>query len=185
MDQTELIKQISATIGKVKVLGLTKILEEGNFNLRDLLAVTFNNDKDIAFRATWLLENMFLQNPDKYIGELQYLLSVIPKVKHPGPQRHYAKIVMHITETSAPVVIKNEVQQLDMEPIIEQLFDWMINPKVKVAVKAFSAEALFNLKDRYPWIKDELAQQLQFLMRDGSAAIQATGRNLLKKLNAQ
>src|ERR1041384_4058627 len=98
MDQTELIKQISANIGKVKVLGLTKILEEGNFNLRNLIAVTFNTNKDIAFRASWLLENLFLQRPDRHINELEHLLSVIPNVKHPGPQRHYAKIVMHITE---------------------------------------------------------------------------------------
>ena len=183
MTETELIQQISATIGKVKVLGLTKILQEGNFNLNDLIAITFNQNKDIAFRASWLLENIFLQHPDRYINELAYLLSLIPTVKHPGPQRHYAKIVMHITDAYAPAIIKSEVAQLDMEPVIEQLFDWMINPKIKVAVKAFSAEALFNLKDRYPWIKDELAQQLQFLMRDGSAAIQARGRNLLKKLN--
>jgi len=184
MTEAELIQQISANIGKVKVLGLTKILQEDDFKLRDLIAITLDTNKDIAFRASWLLENLFLQRPDSYINELGFLLSVIPEVKHAGPQRHYAKIVMYITDPSAPAIIKSEVEQLDMEPVIEQLFDWMINPKIKVAVKAFSAEALFDLKDRYPWVKDELAQQLRFLMRDGSAAIQAKGRNLLKKLNA-
>ena len=69
-----------------------------------------------------------------------------------------------------------------MEPIVEQCFDWMIDPKVLIAVKVFSAEALFNLRHRYPWISGELTEQLQFLMRDGSAAIQARGRKLLEKL---
>jgi len=180
MDQTELIKQISNNIGKVKVLGLSKILHERKFDLRDLIEVTFHQNKDIAFRATWLLENVFLDNPEIYLPELEFLLSGISKVKHPGPQRHYAKIVMHITEPSAPQIIKNKVQQLDMEPVVEQLFEWMIEPKVKIAVKAFAAEALFNMKDRYPCIKDELAQQLQFLMRDGTAAIQSKGKKLLQ-----
>lgn len=182
MDQTELIKQITNNIGKVKVLGLSKILHENCFDLRDLIAVTFHHNKDVAFRATWLLENVFLDNPEVYLSELEFLLSGITKVKHPGPQRHYAKIVMHITEPSTPQIIKDKVRQLDMEQVVEQLFEWMIEPKVKIAVKAFAAEALFNMTERYPWVKDELAQQLQFLMRDGTAAIQVKGKKLLQQL---
>ncbi|MGF7080509.1 hypothetical protein [Mucilaginibacter sp. UYCu711] len=182
MDKAELIKQITASIGKVKVLGLTKILNEQQFDLRDLIAVTFHHDKDVAFRATWLLENVFLQKPETYLPQLEYLLSGINKVKHPGPQRHYAKIVMHITNADAPQIIKDKVATLDFEPVVEQLFDWMIDPKVKIAVKVFAAEALFNLRRRYDWIQDELKNQLRFLMRNGSAAIQVRGKKLLKEL---
>ena len=182
MNQTELIKQITANIGKVKVLQLTKILNEQRFDLRDLIAVTFHQDKDVAFRATWLLENVFLQKPEAYLPQLDYLLSGIDKVKHPGPQRHYAKIVMHITDVDAPKIIKDKVATIDFEPVVEKLFDWMIDPKVKIAVKAFAAEALFNLRHRYDWIAEELANQLQFMMRNGSPAIQVRGKKLLKDL---
>ncbi|NNU33072.1 hypothetical protein HK413_00645 [Mucilaginibacter sp. S1162] len=68
MDQAELVKQIAANIGKVKVLHLTKILNEQKFNLRDLVAITFHPDKDIAFRAAWLLENVFLQKPEEALA---------------------------------------------------------------------------------------------------------------------
>lgn len=182
MDQAELVKQITANIGKVKVLHLTKILNEQKFDLRDLIAITFHPDKDVAFRATWLLENVFLQKPEAYLPQLDYLLAGINKVKYPGPQRHYAKIVMHITDPGAPQLIKDKVATLDFEPVVEKLFDWMIDPKVKIAVKVFAAEALFNLRHRYNWIADELKDQLQFLMRNGSAAIQSRGKKLLKEL---
>jgi hypothetical protein len=182
MDQAELVKQITANIGKVKVLHLTKILNGQKFDLRNLIAITFHPDKDVAFRATWLLENVFLQKPEAYLPQLDYLLSGIDNVKHPGPQRHYAKIVMHITDVDAPQIIKDKVATIDFEPVVEQLFDWMIDPKVKIAVKTFAAEALFNLRHRYDWIADELANQLQFMMRDGSAAIQVRGKKLLKEL---
>ena len=162
---------------------LSKLLKEQNFDLRDLIAVTFYHDEAVAFRATWILENVFLQNPKTYLPELEYLLSKIKDVKYAGPKRHYAKIVMHITDPSAPLIIKNEVETLDFEPVIEQLFDWMIDPKVKIAVKVFAAEALFNLRHRYTWISEELANQLQFLMRDGTAAIQSRGKKLLKDLS--
>ena len=70
-----------------------------------------------------------------------------------------------------------------MEPIIEQLFDWIIDTEVKIAVKVSSAEALYNLRQQHDWIKDELRNQLEFLMRNGSPAIQTRGRKLLKGLN--
>lgn len=182
MDKTQLIKQINATIGKLKVLELGKILKEQKFNLRDLVEITLHPEPDIAFRATWILENVFLENPEIYLPDLEFILSKINAVKAPGSKRHYAKIVMHITDHKAPTIIKDKVQTIDFEPVIEQLFDWMIDPKIKIAVKAFAAEALFNLRHRYDWIAEELANQLQFLMRDGTAAIQSRGKKLLKEL---
>ncbi|MDB4901566.1 MAG: hypothetical protein JWQ63_847 [Mucilaginibacter sp.] len=182
ISQTELLKQISGTIGKTKVLELSRILHEQDFALHDLIDLTFNADKNIAFRAAWILENVFLQNPEIYGPELEYLLSRIKDVKYPSCQRHYAKVVMHITNKKAPILIQQLLQQTDLEPIVERCFDWMIDPKVKVAVKVFASEALFNLSSRYPWIKEELANQIKFLMRNGTAAIQSRGRKLLALL---
>lgn len=177
-----LLKQISNTIGKTKVLELSRILKEDNFALRDLINLTFYPDRAIAFRASWMLENIFLQDPARYGNNLGYLISKVKDVKYPSCQRHYVKIMMHITSPGAIPPIKNELIILDLEPIAEQCFDWMIDPKVKIAVKCFAAETLFNLRERYPWIKEELANQIHFLMRNGSAGIQARGKRLLAKL---
>ncbi|WP_259069374.1 hypothetical protein HDF24_14125 [Mucilaginibacter sp. X4EP1] len=177
-----LLKQISSTIGKTKVLELSRILKEENFALRDLIDLTFYPDKDIAFRAAWILENVFLQSPGRYQHDLEYLLSRIKEVKHASCQRHYAKILMHITSPKAIQPIKEELASLKMEQVVEQCFDWMIDPKVKIAVKCFASEVLFNLRECYPWIKDELTNQITFLMRNGSAGIQSRGKRLLAKM---
>jgi uncharacterized membrane protein required for colicin V production len=58
----------------------------------------------------------------------------------------------------------------------------MIDPKVLIAVKVFASEALFNMRRRYLWITEELTNQIRFLMRDGTAAIQSSGKKLLKTL---
>jgi len=180
--QAELIQQLSATFGKTKVNKLAVILKERKFALRDLIDTTFNSDKTIAFRAAWLLENVFLADPDFYLTDLDYLLTRFKDVTYPSCQRHYAKIMMHITSPKTSIPIKEKIQSTDMKPVIEQCFDWMIDPKMLIAVKVHAAEALFNLRNRYPWIAEELANQLQFLMKNGSAAIQARGRKLLAKL---
>ncbi|MDB5130991.1 MAG: hypothetical protein JWR02_740 [Mucilaginibacter sp.] len=182
MIQADLLKQISNTIGKTKVLELTRILKEQQFVLRDLIDLTFYPDKNIAFRAAWILENVFLQNPALYEPDLEYLLSRIKEVKHESCQRHYAKIIMHITGKKASATIQQKLNKLNLEPIVEQCFDWMIDPKVLVAVKVFASEALFNMRQRYPWITEELANQINFLMRNGTAAIQSRGKKLLSEL---
>jgi hypothetical protein len=89
---------------------------------------------------------------------------------------------MHLTDPGVLPPIKNKLQTLDLEPAVEQCFDWMIDPKVKIAVKAFASEALFNLRNRYPWVAEELTSQIKFLMRNGSPAIQSRGRKLLLTL---
>ena len=177
----ELIKEISVTMVKSRLIKLSAILQKQHFSLRDLIDIAFHQDKNIAFRAAWLLENLFLQKPGSYLNDTGYLLSRVKNVTNPSCKRHYAKIVMHITSKS-PASIQQELAKIDLEPVVEQLFDWMIDPKVLIAVKVFAAQALFNLRNRYTWIADELANQIQFLMRNGSAAIQSRGRKLLTQL---
>jgi hypothetical protein len=178
----ELIKEISVTMVKSRVIKLSAILQKQQFSLRDLIDITFNPDKDVAFRAAWILENLFLQKPESYMQDVDYLLSRIKDVANPSCKRHYAKMVTHITSPKSPEDIRHKLAEIDLEPVVEQLFDWMIDPKVLIAVKVFAAQALFNLRNRYEWLTEELANQIQFLMRDGSAAIQSRGRKLLSKL---
>ncbi len=178
----ELIKEISATLAKKKVDKLSAILDKQQFALRDLIGITFHQDKNIAFRAAWILENLFLKKPESYLADVEYLFSCIKEVKNESCKRHYVKIVMHITSPKALLAISEKIKEIDLEPTVEQFFDWMIDPKVRIAVKVFASEALFNLRHRYPWITEELKEQIQFLMRDGTAAIQSRGRKMLARL---
>jgi len=164
------------------VLELTRILNEQQFAIRDLVDITFHADRAIAFHAARILENLFLQNQEKCVDDLEYILMRIKEIEHESCQRHYAKIAMYVTGKKAPKVIREKVQSLDMEPVVEQCFDWMIDPKVKIAVKCFAAETIFNLRGSYHWVKEELANQLHFLMRNGTAAIQSRGKRLLAGL---
>jgi len=178
----ELIKEISTTMIKTKVVKLSAIIEKQQFSIKDLIDITFHPDKNIAFRTAWILENLFLQKPESYIENLEYLISRIKDVDNPSCKRHYAKILMHITAPKAPAGIRQKLAEIDLEPVVEQLFDWLIDPKILIAVKVFAAEALFNMRSRYDWIAEELSNQVRFLMRDGTAAIQSRGKKILSKL---
>src|ERR1700743_3546990 len=103
----ELIKEISTAMIKFRVVKLSAILQKQQFSLHDLIDITFNPDKDVAFGAAWILENLFLQKPESYVQEVDYLLSRIKDVSNPSCKRHYAKIVMHITSLKSPADIHN------------------------------------------------------------------------------
>jgi hypothetical protein len=183
--QADLIKEISGTISKKKVIKLSHILIEKNTDLTELIDLTFYADKGIAFRAAWLLENMFLEDPDSFLPSIPYIIEVIPKVENPSCKRHYAKILMYLTAPNASAQVRQIIKEINLAPAMEQCFDWMIDPDVMVAVKSFTSEALFNMRHRYPWIADELPEQLRYLMRDGTAAIQSKGRRLLSYMNPE
>ncbi|MBE9583423.1 hypothetical protein IM792_03100 [Mucilaginibacter sp. JRF] len=185
LTQSELIKHISGTIGKARVLSLTQLMREHKFPLPELIDVTFHSDKNIAFRASWLLENLLIADTEHYCDDLPYLLQRFPEVNYPSSQRHFANIMIRLTGSKALASIKAMLAEQNLEPIVEKLFDWLIDPQILVAVKASSAEALLNMSNRYDWIADELANQMEFLMRDGTTAIQARGKMILNKLNSR
>ncbi|QXV63923.1 hypothetical protein INP83_12510 [Mucilaginibacter sp. 21P] len=179
LTKESLIKELSNIRGAKFIENLSNKVMEENFDINQLVDVTFHHNQQIGFRACWLLDSVFHLQPEKYAANIGYIMSRVPDVTNPSCERHFARVLMLLTRDIAPVNIREQLEAINLEPVVEKCFDWLINPNVKVAVKATAADVLFNLRIRYDWIKEELANQLQFLMRDGTAAIQARGKKLL------
>lgn len=154
------------------------------FDVKDVIKLTFYPEKEIAFRAAWILENLVLTKPLRFIDDLDCLVTQFFKIKNKSCQRHYTKILMHLTGPKMDRAVKAKIDAMDMEPVVERCFDLIINPKSPVAVKAFSCQVLFNLRTRYNWIPEILTEQIHILMNGGKPAIQAKGRALLSYLHA-
>ena len=179
-----LLERISASIGKTKVLQLSNILHHSLFDLHDAMALTFYHEKDIAFRAAWLLENMFVFMPDWFANNADKVITSFITNTNPSCQRHYTKILMHLTDPKADEPIRQKMLETDLEPAAERCFDLLIDPKSPIAVKAFACEVLFNLRDRYTWIKELLPQQIELLMDGGKPAIRSKGKKILQALQS-
>ena len=182
LSRDEIVKQLTASMGKTTVVALSKTLKKQNIAFRDVVDLTFHPDKQVAFRAAWLMDTMYFDDPLFYLNDIDYLLQQIPNITYPASKRHYSRITLNLTSPRSPKAILDKLANIDLEPVVEHFFDWMIDPKVKVAVKVFVTEVLFNLRGRYPWVNEELASQIQYLMRDGTAAIQSMGKRVLKGL---
>jgi hypothetical protein len=78
----------------------------------------------------------------------------------------------------------NSILAKNREQLVEITFDWLIDPETPVAVKVNCMDILFPFAKEQSWIKDELRSQVQFLLNDGSAALQSRGKRILKKLKS-
>jgi hypothetical protein len=183
LTRDEIVKQLTTSMGKTTVVTLSEKLKEQKFPYRYVVDITFHPDKQIAFRAAWLMDTLYFDDPIFYLDDIEYLLQQIPNIKYPASKRHYSRIALNLTSPRSPKAIKDQLANIDLEPVVEHFFEWMMDPKVKVAVKVFVTESLFNLRHRYPWVLEELGGQIEYLMRDGTAAIQSAGKRLLKELN--
>jgi len=182
-DKETLTARLAARSTKNWVNSLCTQLNEEGYILTDLLDLTLHTDGQIAFHAAWLLDTVVENDLDNYIFEIDLFITYSQRIKHHSCQRHYVRIFMLLTAAAKKSnIIRLKLSQTDLEPMVELCFDWLIDLKTKVAVKAFASEVLCNVSGRYDWISEELQSQLRFLMNNGSPAIQSTGRRLLNKL---
>lgn len=178
----QLIEELSVAPTKGVIGRLSVTLREQSFDMDKLTDLTFHPDSQIGFRAAWLLDTTILAEPERYVNHLEYFIKRMGDVTNASCKRHYTRVMMYLTMPNAPDAVRQKLAAIDMECVIEKCFDWLIDPKIKVAVKVLAADTLFNLRYRYDWIKEELASQIKFIMRDGGPAIQTRGKKLLISL---
>ncbi|GGH07979.1 hypothetical protein [Mucilaginibacter phyllosphaerae] len=178
----QLIKNLSTnhTKGFIKQLSVT--LRDQGFDIDRLIDLTFHPDKQVGFRAAWLLDTTLLSCPEYYVHNIPYLVKRMGDVTNQSCKRHYTRIMMHLAAPAAPQLVKEKLAVINLDIVIEKCFDWMIDPEVRVAVKVFAADTLYYLCHRHDWIKEELTNQVKFMMQSGGPAIQSRGRKLLALL---
>jgi len=179
MSKEELLKQLERAMGKSTVLKLAALSSQSTNLIRDLIDLSFYPEKVIAFRASWILENIFLEWKDLFWDELPLFFVKYPLQSNDSCRRHFTKIMMEITKR------RQDVETAEWEPVIEATFGWLVDPASPVAVQANCIDILFNLRDEDDWIGSELKAQVQFLLKNGTAAIQARGKKILGKLNKE
>ena len=185
MTQMQLIQHISAFDKHIKVVKLRRSLKEDPFSLSELVDLTFHPDKFIAQKASRLLETMLLKFPENYSEDIGYLVEHIADVKCDTCKKHYAKIIMHITSPDVSKAVRTEVKEINFDQVTELLFAWLKDPKMLTRVRASAAEALFNLRHRYPWIAEGLSKQLEAIMPKASPMLLARANYILSFLHCE
>ena len=184
MTQLQLIQHISA-FEHIKVVKLRSQLKEQTFSLRELVDLTFYADQEIAQRTSKILAFIMFKFPENYSEDICYLVEQVAGVKCSSCKKHYAKILMHITSPDVPKEVRNAVKEINFEHIVELCFGWMKDPKMLTSVRASTAETLFNMRHRYPWIAEALSRELEAMMPTATPLLQAKGNYILSFLHCE
>jgi len=149
--------------------------------LADLLNISLEKDKKIAFRAAWVFETIVLKNTTLLKSVLPQFLDNLKKQKNWSCLRSYTKILLFLTsKKNKEYTLQNEIE----EEIIEYSSQWMIEPTCPVAVLVNCLDILNNLRKKHPWIYEELQAQISYFQRTKpSPALMSRTNKIIQQKN--
>ena len=182
MQKTDLVNAIKSTLQKTKVEKLTLIAAKSDFSVHELIDLTFNRDEKIAFRAAWILENLYMHHLHRFIPALHYFLDRFPDQENLSARRHYCKILALITDKKVDDAVKNIFDAYPKDRLIETSFNWLVEEQTPVAIKCHCLNILADLCEKQNWIREELLQTINFLIDKESIAFYARAKQIRKQL---
>jgi hypothetical protein len=185
MNQSQLISHISTFNTPIKSRQMRNELKEGNFSLKELVDLTFYPDKDVALKASGIMQFMMTRFAQNYTGDMNYMIGRITDVTCNGCLKHYARVLGHLTSPERPKEVRNELKEIDLEPAVSLCFQWLDDPKMFTVVRVSAAEALFNLRHRYPWIAEGLSKRLEAMLPTATPLMRAKCNYVLSFLHPE
>lgn len=177
-----LLQTIKTTLQKTKVDELAHIASGEDFSIKELIDLTFYPEEQVAFRAAWILENVYIHYQERFVPHAIYFLQKLPEQNNFSCRRHYGKIFALMTHKKATPVIKQIVSDYSTDDLVDTVFGWLIDEKVPVAIKSHVLNILANLSSKHDWIKEELLQTIDFLVDKESIAFYAKAKQIRKQL---
>jgi len=147
-----------------------KYIVNNNISMRSLLPL-LDAEHPIGMRFTWLFGDIVLL--DKTILN-PIVLSCFQRrndITSPGNTRTLDKLLCLV---GVPEELEGTV--------VDELFKWILDPKIKVAVKVFAIDTIAQLAIKYPALKEELLIVLDDQWDKNSVAFRARGRQVRKRL---
>ena len=148
------------------------------FTVPSLLAYSYHPDKQISFRAAWLLEHVCIQQPAVISSIYHSFITQLPNQQHWGTIRSYTKIGMLSTDTKTAIPHTFEQEEV----LIERCFHWLIHPDCPVAVLVNCLDILCNLRKNNLWIEDELRAQIEHLLKNPTPALASRAKRVWKRM---
>lgn len=149
-----------------------------------LIDILFMVDDKVSSRAAWVFEFVCAEYIYAIVPHLETFTKNVSKVHLDSSVRPVSKVCEFITKayySKNPNTIKNTLNPVHKERIIEICFDWMISDQ-KVAPKVYAMESLFLYGTDNDWIYPELTQILEQDFQKQSAAFKARAKRTLLKI---
>ncbi|MEN8702551.1 MAG: adenylosuccinate lyase [Polaribacter sp.] len=147
-----------------------------------LVQVTFQVNESISVKAAWVLEWICTHhNLNCMIPQLTYFTKNIQYLTLDSAIRPCAKICEHLANAyyaKNDNEIKHHLTEEHIKSILETGFDWLITPQ-KIAVRAYTMNALYLFGLKYDWVHPELKHLIESKIIHESKGTKARGKQIL------
>ncbi len=185
MDDNKIFERLRYSLRKNDVLNLAEIFSKQPNGIAQLLELTSNSDKVLAFHSAWVLEHILIDSPQQLQKWFIPIVETMPNTKNMSVQRHYAKIVKCALESGAAKdIIKMKKHQKNIESLIEVCFEWLLNEKTPIAIKAHCMDILMYFAPNNEWVREELPHIIRLIMIDATPGIASKSKKIIEKLHS-
>lgn len=125
----------------------------------------------IAMRFTWLLGHIVEHYPQRIFPIVSYCFNHRNQWTFPGVKRSIAKMLWLAG-------VPEELEGL----VVDELFKWVLDPKIKVAVKVYAIDCLYQLALKYPALQEELKIVIDDQWDKNSISFKQRAKKILKQL---
>ncbi|HMI07705.1 MAG TPA: hypothetical protein VK528_09185 [Flavobacterium sp.] len=151
--------------------------------LGDLIHVALDTKDKNHDKACWILELVIEKNPDWLSPYLKIFCKALPDFIQEGAIRSVSKIcwfaaMNHLRKLKSG---ENFLSEKQLKQLTEACFDWLIGD-TKVAAKAYSMRALFEIGKLQDWIYPQMRSVLETGYPEHSPAYRAAAKDLLRKM---
>jgi hypothetical protein len=138
-----------------------------------LMDLFFSAEERNVIRCAWVLAHCADLHPELILPWIPRLVKSAAEPNAPGAvQRNVVRVLQFV-----------DIPRRHQGRAANLCFNFLQDPKIPIAVKAFSMTVLANIARHEPDLKQEIALVIEQMLPYGSAGIQARAKKVLKQLS--
>jgi len=167
-------QEILSEHSKRNMLRCAEIIGHDKSKFNVVLQMMYSDDIRAQQLSAAVYYHCLKANPKWLNGHLKRMMDKIENdITHDAVKRNFFRILQ---DAEIPEKHQGRIYNLGMT--------YLSDPKVVVAVRAFSMSTLYNICQSEPELGNELAMVIKEAMKCGKVAVTSRGKKILAKLNA-
>jgi len=138
----------------------------------EIFRIFLRNEEPVSRRAAWVIDIISEKEPELLLPHIERIVEMLPLFSHDGLKRHSLRMLLR-----SPLPRDEHLGTL-----MNICFDWLLSPNEAVAAKVHCMDILYSISQIEPDLKKELADSIEWRLREETPGYKNKGEKLLKKL---
>ncbi len=169
----DLRQELSQRPHKPEVLKIAAYIGSDPDRFAQLIDLVLEGDPTISKYASWLINHCMNRYPYLIQPHLEALINNLGKLKLNDPV---------VRSTVKALADAGDIPEELQGHALQYCFDYLLNPKVAVAIQVHSMQTAFNISKNEPDLLRELAEVIEERLPQGTAGYKSRGKRILKEI---